>query len=60
MLKAIYALIISLPEILRLIKELEKRHKEESKNRKIKEDLKEIEQAFKERDADKLRDIFNS
>lgn len=60
LLNALYALIIALPEILRLLKEIEKRHQDELKNKKIKEDLKKIEEAFKDRDADKLRDVFNS
>lgn len=60
LIKALYALIIALPEIIKLIKELEKRHQDEMNNKKIKKDLKEIGQAFEDRDPDKLNRIFNS
>lgn len=58
--RLIYILIVSLPDIIRLIDEIKKRHDEEATKDKIKEDINAIKEAFKNRDADALRKLFNS
>lgn len=52
--------MVHLPELIRIIDLLEKRNKEFQTERKIKDDLKEIETAFKNNDAESLKRIFNS
>lgn len=59
-LKIIYTLIIVLPDILKLIENIEKKNKDTQIDRKVKEDVKAINQAFKDKDEKALRDIFNS
>ena len=59
-LKALAALIVALPEILRLISSIQKRIEEEEIRRKVAEDLKKINEAFENRDEKALRDIFKS
>lgn len=61
--KALYIIIKSLPEIIALVKRLEKRAKkqtEKNRSKQIKRDLKKIEKAFEADDAKALNDIFNS
>ena len=58
--KTLAALIVSLPEILRLIKQIEKIIKEHKTEKKVKDDLKKINEAFEKKDAKLLNDIFNS
>lgn len=56
----IILLITHLPELLRIIELMDKRAKEASTQRNVKADLQTIEDAFKENDAEKLRNLFNS
>lgn len=60
MIKALYALIIALPEILKLLETLEKRAKERAEKQKLKEDVAKIEAAFREKDEKALSNLFNS
>lgn len=60
MIKLLYTLVLALPEIFKLIKEIEKRQKEKATARKVKEDISKIKQAFKDDDAEALNNIFNS
>lgn len=53
-------LIKHLPEILDLLHVIERRLEEAETDRKVSEDLKAVSEAFKEKDATKLRAIFNS
>lgn len=58
--KVISSLILALPEILKLIKNIQDQIEAEQVNKKVKDDLKKINEAFKEKDASKLNDIFNN
>jgi hypothetical protein len=58
--KAIIALLVSLPELLKLIKELQKKQDKKAQDKKIKDDVAAIRKAFEENDEEALRDIFNS
>lgn len=49
-----------LPQILRLIELLEQAEREAKTQRKVAEDLQKINEAFEAKDAQKLKDIFNS
>lgn len=60
MIKAIIALLVSLPELLKLIKELQKKQDKKAQDKKIKDDVAAIRKAFEENDEEALRDIFNS
>jgi hypothetical protein len=60
MLKAIIALLISLPEIIELIKSIQKQIDESFEDRKLKDDIKKINDAFKTRDPEALNRIFIS
>ncbi|MBA3756306.1 MAG: hypothetical protein H0X02_08815 [Nitrosomonas sp.] len=60
MLKAFYALMLSMPEILKLIKTLQENQKKYEHDRKVKQDIETINKAFKEQDAKALNSIFNS
>lgn len=59
MIKIIYAFITSLPEIMKLIKHLQEEYKKEQVERKIKDDFKLINQAFKTKDVELLNAVFN-
>lgn len=59
-LKLVKALIIALPEIISLVRTLMERYDEAQLDAKIKEDLKGIDDAFKNKDAEALKRIFNS
>jgi len=58
--KILWILLLNLPEILDLIKEMEDKNKELKTDMKIRDDLKLITKAFEVRDAKALENIFNS
>ncbi len=58
--KALATLMASLPEILKLIKEIQAQIEAAGVDRKAKDDIAAISKAFKEKDAKALHDIFNS
>ena len=60
MFKIIYAFIISLPEIVRLIAQLQKEIDKQKIDRKVKQDLKTIGYAFRNKDANALNKLFNN
>ena len=60
MIKLIGAFMTALPEIIKLIKEMQKRIDEEMLNKKVKDDFEKIRLAFKNKDADMLKRIFNN
>ena len=60
LLKAISALILALPEILKLIKQIQAVNRELKLDRKIQDDFKNISQAFHDRNAQTLNNIFKS
>lgn len=55
-----WALLLSLPDLFKLVKVLELAAKEAETNRKVKDDIKTIHQAFEQKDAQKLNDLFSS
>lgn len=57
---ALLVLIQHLPEILELLNRIDERVKEAKTERKVSEDIKAIGEAFKNKDATKLNEIFNS
>lgn len=60
MFKALWALLLALPELLELIRAIQKANQEVKTDKKIKDDLRKISEAFKDKDAKKLNDVFNS
>jgi hypothetical protein len=58
--RALLTLFTALPQILRLIESLQEQHKKSEKERKVKQDIERINKAFKEQDAQALKDIFNN
>lgn len=60
MMSALIALLRALPEVISLIKTIQARQREKEVQSKIKEDLKKIDEAFKNEDAEALNKLFNS
>lgn len=58
--KTLVALIVALPEILKLIERIQKRIEAGQLDRKVAQDIKAINDAFDSDDAEKLNEIFNS
>lgn len=59
-LKGLVLLLQALPEILKLIENIQKRIDDKKLENKINEDIKVINDAFESQDEKKLRDLFNS
>lgn len=59
-LKILWAFLTCLPEIIRMLREIQAQVEEAQTQAKVKESVKEITSAFKEKDADRLRKLFNS
>ena len=59
-LKAIFGLLVALPEIIAFIKEIQARYDKEAKKTKIKQDMKKITEAFEARDEKMLNEIFKN
>jgi len=57
--KTLWAFMTALPELIRLIKNIERRVAKVKEDKKVNEDLKAINEAFETKDAAKLNDIFN-
>lgn len=60
MIKAIIDLLNALPEIIKLLKLLDEKNKQRQVDAKVKDDIKAINKAFKEKDAEALNRIFNN
>lgn len=58
--KALTELFAALPEIVKLIQQIQKQIAADGVERKVKDDLRAINKAFEEKDARALSDIFNS
>lgn len=58
--KAIVSLLIALPELIRLVKNLEKKADHKAKIAKVKQDVKKINDAYENGDEKALNEIFNS
>lgn len=54
------ALLGALPEIMKLVRHLQRRIDENALNAKVKDDFEKINKAFEEKDAEALRRIFSS
>ena len=59
MIKALYALIVMLPDVLRLIKTIQDNNVENGKKTRLKDDIKAIDKSFKDKDAKALNNVFN-
>lgn len=59
MIKVISSLIVALPEIIKLIKNIQKQIEQQKTEKKVKDDLKRINQAFEVGNAQLLNDVFN-
>lgn len=60
LLKLLSIALANLPQILKLIEAMEAHAKEQAKERKVADDFKAIEQAFKTKDAAALDKLFSS
>lgn len=54
------SLVASIPDLIKLWTAVQKRIQESEQDRKVKDDLKKIQEAFNEKDPSKLDHIFNS
>ena len=59
MIKIISSLIVALPEIIKLIKNIQKEIDAQKTNKKVKDDIRKINQAFEIGNAQLLNDVFN-
>ena len=59
-LKILWALLVALPDILKLIENLQKEAEKIETDRKVKQDIQIINNAFEKQDAEALRILFNS
>jgi hypothetical protein len=59
MIKALIAFLEALPELLRLIKNIQQEYEKRKIDKKVKDDIKQINKAFETGDIDLLNDIFN-
>ena len=60
MFKALFALLTSIPELLKLIRLLQNEAAVSLENRKVKKDIKKIRQAFEDKDAEELKNLFSN
>lgn len=58
--KTLVALIVALPEIIRLVERIQKEIERQQTDRKVADDIKAINAAFDAKDAKKLNEIFDS
>ena len=59
MIKLLSALILSLPELLRLVDKILKKIELENQNKRVKDELQKINEAFEKRNSKMLNDAFN-
>ena len=52
-------ILILLPDLIKLLTAIDKNIKDQESDRKIKDDIKQIREAFSSQDANKLNAIFN-
>ena len=58
--KLLLVLILNLPKILRILKNIDERINDAAEYEKIRADLAEIDRAFSDGDEARLRDLFNN
>lgn len=51
--EAVYILILNLPKLIEM-------YRKQKEDERVKDDLKNIDEAFRDRDSERLRSIFNS
>jgi len=59
MLKSLALFIAAMPELIKLIKNIQKRIDKQSQDKKVREEIKKINKAFEENNAEDLVYIFN-
>ena len=59
-LKGLKDFFFLIPELLELVRVIKHEIREVQTTQKVKEDVKKVTEAFKEKDAEKLKSIFNS
>jgi len=60
MVKLVLAFLSALPEIIKLVNTVQRMNKEADTKRKLKDDIKKINEAFEAQDDEALRRIFNN
>lgn len=60
LLKALLALIVALPEIIKMLQNLQRIADKAEEDRRVKDDLKKINEAFENKDAEALNRVFDS
>lgn len=60
MIKALYAFLVAVPEILKFIRLMQEQQQEKADAQQLKEKMKKVNEAFEKKDADILNDAFNS
>jgi hypothetical protein len=58
--KTLWLLITALPDLIRLLQAMQKAIDQTAVDRKVKDDLKSLHEAFNAKDAAKINAIFNS
>lgn len=58
--KTLWLLITALPDLIRLLQAMQKAIDQAAVDRKVKDDLKSLHEAFSAKDAAKINAIFNS
>ena len=59
MIKIILALLAALPEIINLIKMIQDGIDEQAEDKKVKDELAKLNKAYKDKDAEAFRNVFN-
>ena len=59
MIKIILALLAALPEIIKLIKMIQDSIDEQAEDKKVKDELAKLNKAYKDKDAEAFRNVFN-
>lgn len=60
MMKALYAFLVAVPEILKFIRLIQEQQQDKADAEQLKEKMKKVNEAFKNKDVDILNDAFNS
>lgn len=60
MIKALYAFLVAVPEILKFIRLMQEQQQDKADAKQLKEKMKKVNEAFEKKDADILNDAFNS
>jgi hypothetical protein len=58
--QAIIAFLTALPELIKLVNNLQVKNKQAANRQKVKDDIKKINEAFDNQDSDALNRVFNN